>query len=86
MLGTTIKWNRIKGYGFVLPDDAMQPDIFVSATCIQAPRGRRWLLPGWRVEFDVVEVEEGLAAENLKILSRPIGAQFSATAENGGRS
>jgi cold shock CspA family protein len=84
MLGTTRKWDRIKGYGFILPDDETQPDIFVSAKCIIAPKGRRWLLPGWRVEFDAVEVEQGLSAENVKIISRPIAAQYSATPKTGG--
>jgi cold shock CspA family protein len=85
MLGTTIKWDRIKGYGFLLPDDETMQDIFVPAKAIFAGKGRHWLLPGWRVEFDVVEVEEGLAAANVHIISRPIAVQYSATPGNGGR-
>lgn len=85
MFGTTIKYDRIKGYGFILPDDETQPDIFVSAKCILAPKGRRWLLPGWRVEFTPVAVEEGLAAENVKIISRPIAIQRSGLPQSGGQ-
>jgi cold shock CspA family protein len=86
MYGTTLKWNRLKGYGFVLADDNTLPDVFVFAKCILGPKGRRFLMPGWRVEFDVEEVPEGLAAINLKILTKPIAMQYSATAETGGRS
>jgi cold shock CspA family protein len=86
MLGTTIKYDRIKGYGFILPDDETMQDFFVPAKAILAPKGRHWLMAGWRVEFDIVEVEEGLAAANVKIISRPIAAQYGVTSKTGERS
>jgi cold shock CspA family protein len=77
MFGTTIKYDRVKGYGFILPDDETLPDFFVLAKCILEPKGRRWLMAGWRVEFTPVEVGDGMQAQNVRVLSRPIAIQRS---------
>jgi CspA family cold shock protein len=59
-----VKWfdNR-KGYGFIENDGG--EDIFVHYSNISAD-GYKTLEKGERVEFDVVEGNKGLQAENVK--------------------
>ena len=52
MFGVCSRWNRMKGWGFVIADDPSKPDFFVSYRHIQAIASRRYLLPGDRVEFE----------------------------------
>jgi cold shock CspA family protein len=86
MLGTTTRYDRVKGYGFILPDDETQPDFFVLAKHIMEPKGRRWLMENWRVEFDPAEEDGNPLARNVRIISRPIAMQRSATPQPGSRS
>ncbi len=59
-----VKWfNDGKGYGFITPD-ASDKDCFVHYSAIQA-EGFRSLAEGERVEFDLIDGEKGLAAENV---------------------
>ena len=85
MLGTTTKFDRTKGYGFILPDDETQPDFFVLAKFIMEPKCRRFLFAGWRVEFDPVEVDGNPQAHNVRIISRPIAVQRSVPTPGGVR-
>jgi len=85
MLGTVIKFDRVKGYGFILPDDETLPDFFVLPKFIMEPRCRRFLFAGWRVEFDAVTIEENPQAHNVKILSRPVAIQRSAPTPGGAK-
>jgi len=59
MRGSCTKFDRTKGYGFLLPnptDDPTMPDVFVHASGLVPTQlwNRRFLLPGFNVEFDVV--------------------------------
>jgi cold shock CspA family protein len=61
MFGTALKFDRIKGFGFILPaDDPTMPDAFCHATEIQPSAfwKRKFLIEGMKVEFDV-EFDEG---------------------------
>ncbi len=66
----TVKWfDAKKGFGFIVGPRAGQ-DIFVHYTNIQG-EGFRSLKDGEPVEFDLVESEKGLQAQNV----RPASAQ-----------
>ena len=77
MLGTVSKYNRIKGYGFIVPDDENLPDYFVLPKFIDASRRLRFLIPGQRVEFDPVEDQTGFVAHNIHVLPTTIAIQCS---------
>ncbi len=58
-----VKWfNNSKGYGFIGQDSG--PDVFVHFSAIQAG-GYKSLQEGDPVEFDVVQGQKGLQAENV---------------------
>lgn len=59
----TVKWfSKEKGYGFIKREDG--PDVFVHHTAIQG-QGFRSLEEGEQVEFEVVEDQRGLKAQNV---------------------
>ena len=61
----TVKWfNDRKGFGFITPDEAGRPDLFVHYSGI-AGSGFRTLEEGARVEFEVREGRKGLEAFNV---------------------
>ncbi len=58
-----VKWfNDSKGYGFISADGGK--DVFVHFSAIQMP-GRKTLVEGDNVEFDVTESEKGPKAANV---------------------
>ena len=60
----TVKWfNDSKGFGFLTREDG-EKDVFVHHSAIQA-QGFKSLAEGEKVEFDVVQGQKGLAAENV---------------------
>jgi CspA family cold shock protein len=64
----TVKWfNPRKGYGFIATDDGR--DVFVHYSSI-SEEGFRSLSEGDAVQFDVVDGEKGLKAEN--VVQRPV--------------
>lgn len=63
MLEGTVKWfNPRKGYGFIATDDGR--DVFVHYSSI-SEEGFKSLNEGDPVQFDVVDGEKGLKAENV---------------------
>lgn len=59
----TVKWfNKEKGYGFITVDG--ENDVFVHYSAIQG-EGFKALEEGQRVQFDVVEGNNGLQAANV---------------------
>ena len=58
-----VKWfNDSKGFGFI--ERPSGEEIFVHYTAIQAD-GRKTLLTGQEVEFDVYDSPKGLTAQNV---------------------
>ncbi|MRX44449.1 cold-shock protein [Agromyces kandeliae] len=63
----TVKWfNSEKGFGFIAPSDG-SPDVFAHFSAI-AGNGYRSLEEGQNVEFDVVQGQKGLQAENIRAI------------------
>lgn len=61
----TVKWfNDEKGWGFIAVDG--QPDVFVHYSEIQAD-GRRTLVEGQQVEFDVEPGDRGPLAKRVTL-------------------
>ncbi len=59
-----VKWfNDAKGFGFITPDGD-DKDCFVHYSSIQG-NGFKTLAEGDPVEFDLVQGQKGLAAENV---------------------
>ena len=62
-----VKWFDIrKGWGFIEQEEG--EDVFVHYSSLEGD-GFRKLIDGEEVEFDVVQGEKGLQAENVKRLS-----------------
>jgi CspA family cold shock protein len=60
-----VKWfSPEKGYGFITRDSG--DDVFVHWRQIQSDSSFKTLEEGDNVEFDVVETEKGLQAENVR--------------------
>ncbi|MEU8133942.1 cold-shock protein [Streptodolium elevatio] len=63
----TVKWfNSEKGFGFIAQDGGGD-DVFAHFSAIQA-NGFRELVEGQQVEFDVVQGQKGLQAENIRTI------------------
>lgn len=59
-----VKWfSRLKGYGFINPDDGEQ-EVFVHYSAIDG-EGYRNLYEGDRVEFELVDRGKGPQAQNV---------------------
>ena len=64
----TVQWfSRVKGYGFIRPDD-QEEDVFVHYSAISG-EGYRNLNEGQRVEFTVEDTPKGPQAVNVMELS-----------------
>ena len=60
----TVKWfNEKKGFGFIAPDDGGK-DAFVHISAVQAAGIS--LTEGTKVEYDMIEKNGKVSAENLK--------------------
>jgi len=60
----TVKWfNEGKGFGFIEREDGK--DVFVHFSSIQGQEGYKTLTEGDSVEFEVVEDDKGLKAQNV---------------------
>ncbi|MCH7922883.1 MAG: cold-shock protein [Nitrospinae bacterium] len=58
-----VKWfNEGKGFGFIEREEG--PDVFVHFSAIQG-EGYKTLIEGDAVEFEVIEDEKGLKAQNV---------------------
>ena len=62
-----VKWfNNSKGYGFLTDENGA--DVFVHFSAIQSD-GYKTLKQGDNVEFEAIEGDKGLQAQNVKIVS-----------------
>lgn len=60
-----VKWyNRVKGYGFITPEEG-EKEIFVHYSAIQT-EGKKILSDGQGVEFEVTDGSKGPVASQVK--------------------
>lgn len=65
----TVKWfNRVKGYGFIKPDDSAVEDVFVHYSVLEGPKGKKNLEEGQKVEFNTATGDKGLKAVDVKVV------------------
>ena len=65
----TVKWfNNRKGYGFVVPDDQIDEDVFVHYSSIEM-EGFKTLREGQKINFELAEGPKGLHATNITDLT-----------------
>lgn len=64
--GTVIRFNKIKGYGFIQPEDSDQ-EIFVHFSEVQT-EGYKELIVGQRVSYLVKQGERGEFAIQVQII------------------
>lgn len=63
MHGKVKRFNRIKGFGFITADDGRDAFFHFSQLVME---GYKTIDEGAEVEFDLVEGERGLQAQNIK--------------------
>jgi len=69
-----IKWyNRVKGYGFIVPEDG-SAEIFIHHSSVQAKGREKVLVEGQGVEFEVGQGPKGPIAANVKPDAKPKSA------------
>ncbi len=67
-----VKWfNNAKGYGFILPLEGEQEDLFVHYSSIQMD-GYKTLKAGQSVLFDTIQGPKGQHAVNIRPLSEAV--------------
>src|SRR6516162_5267427 len=71
--GTVIRFDEIKGYGFISPSDGGE-DIFVHANEL-IDRGLR-VTAGSQVEFRVVEGDRGLKAYDVRVIDQQTAPSY----------
>jgi len=65
-----VKWfSDARGYGFIARADGVG-DVFVHHTAIEGMQGRRTLVEGQTVEFNVVPGTKGPSAANVRAIAR----------------
>jgi CspA family cold shock protein len=67
--GTVLEFRDASGMGWLTPDTG-GPVVFVHAHVIAGQTGRRTLVAGQRVAFDVEHSDKGLRARNVLVLPR----------------
>jgi CspA family cold shock protein len=61
--GTVARYDADRGFGFIVPED-----VFVHVSAVRGARGGE-LAEGDRVEFELVQGDRGLQAEDVRLLS-----------------
>lgn len=65
--GTVQRFNKIKGYGFITPDEG-ETEIFVHFSQIQT-EGYKELKEGQRIQYIIAEGEKGPFATEVRIIA-----------------
>ena len=63
--GIVKRWNDAKGYGFITPEHGTAAEVFVHHRQIVG-HGRKTLVEGQRVRFDLVKGLKGLEARHVE--------------------
>lgn len=77
MFGTVSKYDRIRGVGFIVPDDLTLPDLLAIPKFIDANRYMRFLIACQRVEFEPADMDTKPIAHNIRVIPTVIAAQRS---------
>ena len=70
--GKVVWFNKIKGFGFIKPDDIKERDVFVHYSGIAGEEKFKLLLEEQEVEYDLQENDKGSIAVNVKVIGSPI--------------
>jgi cold shock CspA family protein len=81
--GIVAKYDRLKAFGFIVPDDPTLPDFFVCPKFISAERHCRFLIAGQRVEFEPIQDGERNVAHNVRVVPLTIAIQRSGNVVGG---
>lgn len=71
MSGTVIRFDEIRGYGFVTPETGAD-DVFLHVNDLTFDK--RLLAPGTRVQFITAEGDRGLKATQVQLVEQPTRA------------
>lgn len=64
----TVKWfNNRKGYGFLVPDEQSDEDVFIHYSSIEM-EGFKTLSEGQKINFELADGPKGLHATNIRDL------------------
>ncbi len=76
-----VKWfNNAKGYGFILPLEGEQEDLFVHYSSIQMD-GYKTLKAGQSVIFDIIQGPKGQHAVNIRPQEQEVCEEATCNAE-----
>lgn len=64
--GTVKRFNKIKGYGFITPDNS-ESEVFVHFSEVQAT-GYKELKEGQRISYELAQGKKGEFATQVKVL------------------
>ncbi len=66
VLGRVVRFDVVKGYGFVAPDSGDE-DVFLHVNDLEVDK--QLITPGIAVEFDIAKGDKGLKASNVRLAS-----------------
>ena len=73
----TVKWfNNRKGYGFVVPDEQVEEDVFIHYSSIEM-EGFKTLSEGQKINFELSDGPKGLHATIQIVLSVVFPIRFN---------
>jgi cold shock CspA family protein len=75
LTGTVLRYDRVAAYGWIVADDETLPDFFVIPKFMDADKHHRFLVPGWRVDFEPFDIDGKPQAHNVRVISRRIARQ-----------
>ncbi len=76
VLGRVVRFDVLKGYGFVAPDSG-DDDVFLHVNDLEIDK--QLIAPGIAVEFDIAKGDKGLKASNVRLASTEAGRASAPT-------